>query len=262
MMNKLTTASLLCAAFLVSGCGIDYGEANQADFDADRWMYASGNTALEWNQIFVDTLIATNTANAASSRLGSIVAIAMYDAGNGINQTNTPIFYTTPGDPTANYRAAVISAAYTSLVALFPTRKTQLDASLANSLAELGTQGGGGDALQAGLDYGQAVAQAVLAWRATDGFNASYPAFTGGTAVGQWRPIAPATSMSGQNLAFTAPFAVDSNTQFRPAFPRDLLSQDYTDDFNTVKAIGRKTGSTRTPAYASPPRSPTWVGRR
>ena len=36
------------------------------------------------------------------------------------------------------------------------------------------------------------VAQAVLAWRATDGFNASYPPFTGGIAVGQWRPTPPA----------------------------------------------------------------------
>src|SRR5258706_15452949 len=32
----------------------------------------------------------------------------------------------------------------------------------------------------------------VLAWRANDGFSASSPAFTGGAAVGQWRPTAPA----------------------------------------------------------------------
>ncbi len=40
----------------------------------------------------------------------------------------------------------------------------------------------------AGLAWGTEVAQAVLAWRAIDGFNASYPPFTGGVAVGQWRP--------------------------------------------------------------------------
>jgi hypothetical protein len=31
---------------------------------------------LEWNQIFIDTLIATNTPNSSSQRLGAIVAAA------------------------------------------------------------------------------------------------------------------------------------------------------------------------------------------
>jgi hypothetical protein len=41
-------------------------------------------------------------------------------------------------------------------------------------------------------------------------------------------------------------FIVASNTQFRPGPPRALTSPTYTDDFNTVKALGRRTGSTRT----------------
>ena len=98
----------------------------------------------------------------------------------------------------------------------------------------------------------------MLAWRATDGFSASYPPFTGGTAVGQWRPIAPATSMSAQGLAFTAPFVVESNTQFRPGPPRALASATYTDDFNAVKALGRRTGSTRTEDQTA--LAPFWEG--
>ena len=56
----------------------------------------------------------------------------------------------------------------------------------------------------------------------------------------------PATTMSAQGLAFTAPFVVESNTQFRPGPPRTLASATYTQDFNAVKALGRRTGSTRT----------------
>jgi hypothetical protein len=52
--------------------------------------------------------------------------------------------------------------------------------------------------------------------------------------------------MSAQGLAFTSMFVLDSNTQFRPAPPRPLTSSTYTDDFNTVKALGRKDGSSRT----------------
>ena len=87
----------------------------------------------------------------------------------------------------------------------------------------------------------------MLAWRATDGFSATYPPFTGGTAVGQWRPTPPAFgAMSAQGLAFTAMFVLANNTQFEPGPPRGLTSATYTDDFNAVKALGRKTGSTRT----------------
>ncbi len=101
--------------------------------------------------------------------------------------------------------------------------------------------------IERGIAWGTEVAQAVLAWRATDGFSASYPPFTGGTAVGQWRPTPPAFGpMSAQGLAFTAMFVLVNNTQFEPGPPRTLTSATYTDDFNAVKALGRKTGSTRT----------------
>jgi hypothetical protein len=42
-------------------------------------------------------------------------------------------------------------------------------------------------------------------------------------------------------------FVLASNTQFRPAAPRSLTSATYTDDFNSVKALGRRDGSSRTP---------------
>src|SRR4026208_2573785 len=49
-----------------------------------------GNQVLEWNQIFIDTLIATNTANSSSQRLGAIVHTAIFDAYNGIERRYTP----------------------------------------------------------------------------------------------------------------------------------------------------------------------------
>jgi hypothetical protein len=79
------------------------------------------------------------------------------------------------------------------------------------------------------------VAQTVLAWRATDGFNATYPPFIGGTAVGQWRPPPAAfAAMSAQGLAFTTMFILVNNTQFEPGPPRSLTSATYADDFNAV----------------------------
>jgi len=224
------------------------------------------NQVLEWNQIFIDTLVATNTANSSSQRLGAIVHTAIFDAYNGIERRYTPIFVqNVDGDgerlvpPGASRRAAVIAAAYTTLVSLFPTRAGQLGDRYAASLAALSDDGGdGGQSRERGIAWGAQVGQAVLAWRLSDGFSASYPPFTGGAAVGQWRPILPATAMSAQGLAFTVPFVVESNTQFRPGAPRTLASATYTEDFNTVKALGRQTGSTRNEAQTR--LAPFWEG--
>ena len=77
---------------------------------------------LEWNQIFIDTLIATNTANSSSQRLGAIVHTAIFDAYNGIERRYTPSSFTTSAPHGASRRAAVIAAAYTALVGLFPSQ--------------------------------------------------------------------------------------------------------------------------------------------
>ena len=222
---------------------------------------SSVNPVLEWNQIFIDTLIATNTANSSSQRLGAIVHTAIFDAYNGIEQRYTPIFFVNSDDRHgASRRAAVIAAAHTALVGLFPSRQEDLDSRHAASLESLQSECESRskfsfssrrrsclNRIEHGISWGITVAQAVLAWRASDGFSASYPAFTGGNAVGQWRPTPPAFGpMSAQGLAFTTMFVLSSNTQFRPGAPRGLTSVTYAADFNAVRALGRNTGSTRT----------------
>jgi hypothetical protein len=203
---------------------------------------------LEWNQIFVETLVATGTANSSSQRLGAIVHTAIFDAFNGIERRYTPVFINARAPRGASRRAAVVAAAYVALSGLFPSRHEALDASYAASIAALSDDGeDGGQSRERGIAWGAEVANAVLAWRAADGFSTPRPAFTGGAAVGQWRPTPPAFGpMSAQGLAFTDTFVLVSSTQFLLPPPRSLASATYTNDFNTVKALGRVTGSTRT----------------
>jgi len=213
---------------------------------------------LEWNQIFINTLIATNTANSSSQRLGAIVHTAIFDALNGIERRFTPVFVQAAAPDGASRRASVVAAAHAALVGLFPSQQPALDASYAASLLALSddcVNGSRSPKRQAsctrriarGIAWGVEVAQAVLAWRATDGFTASYPPFMGGPAIGQWRPTPPALApMSAQGLAFTTMFVLVNNTQFDPGPPRGLTGPTYADDVNAVKALGRKTESTRT----------------
>ncbi|MGH2405212.1 MAG: vanadium-dependent haloperoxidase [bacterium] len=220
----------------------------------------AGNPVLEWNQIFIDTLIATNTPNSSSQRLGAIIHTAIFDAYNGIERRFAPIFVLKSAPPGASRRAAVIAAAYTALVSLFPSRQAALDASYMASLAALSDDAeDGGKSRERGLSWGREVANMVLAWRAADRFSGSYPAFTGGTAAGQWRPTPPALGpMSAQALAFTSPFVLVNNAQFRPDPPRSLSSSTYAEDFNAVKALGRRTRSARTEDQTA--LAPFWEG--
>jgi hypothetical protein len=214
------------------------------------------NPVLEWNQIFTDALVATATANIASPRLGAIVHAAMFDADNGIEQRYAPLFVARQAPDGASPEAAVVAAAYTTMVGLFPSQQAAVfDPAYAASIETLRGQCPAGPRpnarcetrIQDGIDWGTDVGHAILAMRANDGFSASYPAFAGGTAIGQWRPTPPAFGpMSAQSLAFTDMFVLASNTQFQPERPRTLASKTFSDDFAAVKALGRQTGSTRT----------------
>src|SRR5215831_1761796 len=118
----------------------------------------NANQVLDWNQIFIDSLIATNTAGAVSERLGAIVHTAIFDAYNGIERRYKPIFVHDEAPRGASRRAAVIAAAHTTLVSLFPSRQQALDDAYTASLAALSGDGeDGGESLDRGIVWGTLV---------------------------------------------------------------------------------------------------------
>src|SRR2546426_10311331 len=164
---KLTRAAVLAWIALLVSSPVVVGAKN---FDENP------NQVLEWNQIFIDTLIATNTANSSSQRLGAILHTSIFDAYNGIEQRYSPVFVHRSAPSGASRRAAIIAAAYTALVGLFPAQKPALDASYATSLGALSDdEEDGGQSRSRGISWGTQVGLEVLAWRANDGFSSSYP---------------------------------------------------------------------------------------
>src|SRR5262245_48714765 len=268
MRSSERTKSMKRNSYKVIGVAffVVLGLLNSAHVETAKksWEFSDPvDQVLEWNQVFIDTLIATNTANSSSQRLGAIVHTAIFDAYNGIERRYTPIRVDSVAPPGASRQAAVVAAAYTALVGLFPpSQRATLDASYAASLAALSDDGGdGGQSRERGITWGTQVASMVLAWRETDGFVRipPYPPFSGGLAVGQWRPTGGAcVVMSAQGLAHTTPFVVASPVQFDPGPPRSLSSLTYTDDFNSVKELGRATGSTRN--FEQTALAPFWEG--
>jgi hypothetical protein len=98
-----------------------------------------------------------------------------------------------------------------------------------------------------GIEWGQKVADEIWAWRLTDGFASVFAPFTGGVAVGQWRPTPPANAPGiGLNFRSQTPWVLTTPSQYRPAGPPALTSAKYATDFNETKLMGKSTSAIRT----------------
>src|SRR5262249_41751110 len=103
-----------------------------------------------------------------------------------------------------------------------------------------------GQAKNDGIIVGQFAAAAILALRASDGSALNLP-FVPGGGPGVWVPTPPTF---GPAVFFAwgdvTPFSINSSKQFLPDGPPALTSDDYTADFNEVKALGRFNSTVRT----------------
>jgi hypothetical protein len=210
---------------------------------------AHPDTVTQWNLAMIAGLEAAAIPPPPSARIGAIVQASVFDAVNGIDRRYA-FYHVAPAAPSGASRAAAAAgAAHTALVALIPAQKPLFDAQLAATLAQLSDDPSDpAQSVQRGLAWGTTVADDILAWRATDGFNAVLPPYVAGTAPGDWQPTPPkfAPPLFRQFAAMT-PFALTSPSQFLPPGPPPLDSARYEHDLADVQAVGSATSSVRTP---------------
>ena len=206
----------------------------------------------DWNANTEQAILTAAQGPPAQGRFLAIVHAAIYDAVNGIEGKYAPYFVTESGPRGASSEAAAAQAAYTVLVTYYPTQKATIDAQLAHSLAKIPGHQGRSKYIARGLEWGEYVANQIIAWRATDGFTTPLPGYFGSSDPGVWRSLPTATDADGtlpaifpQN-AVLVPFAMTSHDQFRPGPPPALTSALYAADVNEVKAIGRFDSAIRT----------------
>jgi membrane-associated phospholipid phosphatase len=227
---------------------------------------ASADPVLEWIKITNDQIIAAGTSPLASARQVAMVASAVFDAANGIEPRFQSIHVRAKGPRHASQRAAAIQAAYGILIRLYstPAQVAALTAQRNAAIAAI-SSGPGADraqAIAAGIAWGQAVAEGIWDWRATDGFNPNpAPAFLGALGrpvAGVWRPSArtdaapgtPGASGAGPQFATMTPWVIRRPSQFRPAAPYaspltgqvDLTSAAYQADYQETKLMGAYAG--------------------
>jgi hypothetical protein len=209
---------------------------------------------LEWIGVMNTTVIAGGSSPLVTSRVVAIVSASVFDAVNGIDPRFRPLHVRPDAPPHASQRAAAIQAAYASLVNLYPAQSATLTSQLNASLAQLALTEKA-NSIAAGVTWGQTVADAIWAWRLTDGNAPAPPPFEGvlgivGTpaAVGVWRPT-PLLNASGAGPQYASmtPWVLTRPSQFRLPPPLALNSPEYAADLNELKVMGVFSGSGRTP---------------
>ena len=220
---------------------------------------ATPDPVLEWIGIMNTTVLAGGSSPLVSTRVVALVSASVFDAVNGIDPRFQPLHVKPAAPHNASERAAAIQAAYVILVDLYPaqstTLKTQRDASLAALASTEKAQ-----SIAAGVAWGQTVADAIWAWRLTDGFAPAPPPFLGvqsivGTpaAIGAWRPTPqglpnqlPGVSGAGPQFATMTPWVLTRPSQFRLPPPLALNSPEYATELDELFKMGVYSGSGRT----------------
>ena len=182
-----------------------------------------------------------------------IVHVAIYDAAVALEGGYQPYTTTPTAPPNTSHEAAIATAAYDTLTGLQPQLGANQTILLNDYTAYMAAIPDGTaaeqEAKQNGIDIGREVADAVLALRVSDGRGCSTTLQDLGPPApgpGVWQPN-PTGAVLGLCLPGMRPLALQSGSQFRPDGPNALTSQEYADDFNQVKDLGRIDSTTRTP---------------
>jgi hypothetical protein len=241
-MKRLSRITAVCALLLVAIA------ATPSPSTA-----APSDPVLEWINIMNDTVLAGGTPPFFTSRIAAMVSVSVFDAVNGIDPRFHPLHVSPNAPDNASQRAAAIQAAYVILADAYPAQSAALTAQLNASLGTLALTENA-KSIAAGVAWGQTVADAIWAWRLTDGNAPPPPPFEGilgivGTpaAVGYWRPTPPLNAPgAGTQLATMTPWVLVRASQFRLPPPYALDSALYAADLNETKTMGAISGSPRT----------------
>jgi hypothetical protein len=197
---------------------------------------AGADVITDWNQKAVP-LVTKYSLGAPAYRDLAIMHLAMYQCVNSVEPRYEPYKAKLDAPATVSKEAAAAVAAAVVLSKLHPEDQAKVDGELKQYLAQIPD----GPAKDEGIAFGQKVAEGIVTSRANDGSSApdTYrPRTTAGRYVATSLLVVP---MWGK----VTPFALKSESQFRPGPPISLKSREWADNYNEIKDIGAKNSTTR-----------------
>jgi len=205
----------------------------------------SGNTVAQWNMIAEDTVVGSGAFQSEGLIYMAYASAAVYDAVVAIEGGFEPYGPAITAPAGASIDAAVVEAAYRTLVHYFPSQAGTLGALYTEALGSIAD----GTAKIDGQAVGLAAATNIIALRSGDGrmtpigVTSSFPTLPPGPGV--WRLTPPFAAPQVPWVGDVRRFVLRSVDQFLPDSPPSLEGGEWVEAFNEVKAYGEATSSVR-----------------
>ena len=200
---------------------------------------ARADVVMDWNATAAALPI---PAPPVLARVMAAMHGAVHDAVNAIEPHYDTYRFSIEASAGASKDAAAASAAYGVLSALVPSQKAALDTALAQSLAKVNDERSKAD----GLVVGKAAAERMLAWRASDNFDAKAEDRPG-TGAGVWQRTPPGLAPGAlPQLGVVTPFVLKSVDQFAATGRPALTGREFARDLDEVKRLGGRHSTERT----------------
>jgi hypothetical protein len=213
---------------------------------------AHADVITDWDENAVT--IVTPMPTYPAQRMMGMVDVAMFDAVNSIARRYRPLLAQLPADPATSKEAAAASAAAAVLATIDAPTAEKVKALLASYLASIPD----GAAKSDGIKLGEAIAAKVVAARANDGADAPDD-YRPRTTPGVYVPTAITAASMWPNVK---PWVMDKPSQFRPAAPVALKSDEWATDYNEIRDYGGKNSVKRSPQQTETARFWLMVGPR
>ena len=197
----------------------------------------------DWNVITVQAAAAAGLIPQQQQRVAAMVHVAVHDAVNSVAPRYEAYAVHVSVSAGASIEAAAVQAAYGVLIRLLPAQAAMLDTGRSASLIKIPD----GPAKEQGVAVGEAVAGQIVFLRSTDGSDVA-GTYTFGSGPGEYQRTPPTFANPAiPAWRFVTPFVLKSGSQFRTEGPPSLTSDEWAEEFNETKRLGRIDSSDRTP---------------
>jgi hypothetical protein len=201
------------------------------------------DVVIDWNATALNAIQAEGKAGRGipptiGSRLLAIASAAVTDTVQAFQDTYTPYALDLVAPKNASLQAAVVGAAYRVLSTLLPKQSSLLTQQRDKSLAEIHDKP---KAELAGFEFGQSVADQMLALRANDNSNNNNP-YTSPQGNYVWQPGADGIAV-GNNWGKVTPFAIPNVEEFAPDGLDGTPTKNsklYAKEIEEVRLVGGK----------------------
>ena len=227
-MARTGIGRILAVSALTTACTLPIAPA-QADAVTDWNVIALNATAVPANSIL-------------QSRVLAIVHGAIYDAVRAVDRKSSAYAVDVEAPAGTSVEAAVVAAAYGSLLRLAPSERPTLDAALNASLSRIADGQGKTD----GIALGQLVAEKTVTLRSTDG-AATKVAFTAEPGIGLYQ-LTPPQSLPAilAQWGSVAPFVLRGRSGLDLKGSPATTTAQFARDYEEVKSVGARNSTTRT----------------